>query len=313
MRATFVCGLLFLAGCADEPRSTPTREDSRSHVAIAGTRVALAPPSGFEPSERVRGLERAEGKAKIGVFELTASYAEALRNAHESWAASGMELTGEESIALDGRAGTLVEYRRMERGAARGGWLAIGGDERETLLLLAECDASAVGELATALRACLLGVRWQRPGSSLASFELHPAEGLVLVSDDERGKAYVAASAPSPVPAGTPFLLANAHSDSLAREALESSCTQRLSAALDTVGASVASIERSGRVELGSLGGWELVARVRDPRQPGDWLGYAALVPLARGHLLLLGHASPTESRTALELFERTARTLRLR
>lgn len=313
MRATFLCGLLLFTSCAEEPRSAPAaRENARPHVAIAGTCVALAPPPGFEPSERVQGFERAAGAAKIGVFELPASFDDALPSARESWAASGFELASEERIALDGRMGVLFAYRRAERNTARSGWLAIGGDELETLLLLAECDESARDELATELRACLLGVRWQRAASVPASFELRPAEGLVLVSNDEHGKAYLAAGAPSPVPVGTPFLLASTHDGALDSAQLESSCEQRLAAALATVGASVTAIERSERVELGSQRGWELVARVRDPRAPGDWLGYAALVPLAQGHLLFLGHASPAEARTALELFERTARTLRV-
>jgi len=314
MRATLVCGLLLFASCAEEPRSAPAaRESARPHASIAGTRVALAPPPGFEPSERVQGFERAAGAAKIGVFELPASFDDALPDARESWAASGFELASEESIALDGRAGLLFAYRRTERNTARSGWLAIGGDELETLLLLAECDESARGELAADLRACVLGVRWQRAASALASFELRPADGLVLVSDDEHGQTYVAAGGPSPIPVGTPFLLASAHDEGLDSARLESNCEQRLAAALATVVASVGAIERSERVELGSQRGWELVARVRDPRAPGDWLGYAALVPLTQGHLLLLGHASPTESRAALELFARTARTLRLR
>lgn len=313
MRATFLCGLLFLASCAESPRSAPAaRESARPHVSIAGTRVALAPPRGFEPSQRVQGLECATGAAKIGVFELPASFDDALPAARGNWAASGFELASEESIALDGRAGVLFEYRREERGAARRGWLAIGGDELETLLLLAECDDSAKNELATELRACVLGVRWQRAASVRASFDLRPAEGLVLVSDDEHGKAYVAAGAPSPVPVGTPFLLASVRDDALDATRIESSCEQRLAAALDTVGASITSIERSERIELGARRGWELVARVRDPRAPGDWLGYAALAPLERGHVLLLGHAAPTESRTALDLFARTTRTLRV-
>ncbi|MFM7297074.1 MAG: hypothetical protein ACKO4Q_07605, partial [Planctomycetota bacterium] len=233
MRATFVCGLLLFASCAEEPRSAPAaRESARPHVAIAGTRVALAPPPGFEPSERVQGFERAAGVAKIGVFELPASFDDALPSARESWAASGFELASEESIALDGRMGVLFAYRRAERDTARSGWLAIGGDELETLLLLAECDEPARDELATELRACLLGVRWQCAASALASFELRPAEGLVLVSEDEHGKAYLAAGAPSPVPVGTPFLLASRHDGALDSAQLESSCEQRLAAAL---------------------------------------------------------------------------------
>lgn len=314
MRATFVWGLLLILGCSDE-----RRDDARApvathaHVAIAGTRVALAPPMGFAPSERVQGLERAAGAAKVGVFELPVGLSEALPDARESWAASGFELASEAAIALDGLPGRLFEYRRAERGTARRGWLAIGGDDVETLLLLAECDATAHGELAAPLRECLLGVRWRRAAAEPLDFVLQPADGLVLVADDENGKAYVAAGAPSPIPAGTPFLLAAARAEVLDVAELEGACRQRLAAALATVGASIVALERSASIELGPLSGWELVARVRDPRVPGDWLGYASLVPIGHGHVLMLGHASPGESRRALELFERTTRTLRLR
>lgn len=314
MRATFVWGLLLVLGCSDERRDDARPSaTTHAHVAIAGTRVALAPPMGFAPSERVQGLERAAGAAKVGVFELPVGLAEALPDARESWAASGFELASEAAIALDGQPGRLFEYRRAERGAARRGWLAIGGDDVETLLLLAECDATAHGELAAPLRECLLGVRWRRSTAATPELVLQPVDGLVLVADDENGKAYVAAGAPSPIPAGTPFLLAAVHAEVLDAKALEEACRQRLVSALATVDASVTILERSERIELGPLYGWELVARVRDPRAPGDWLGYALLVPHAAGHALVLGHASPSESRRALELFERTARTLRLR
>ncbi len=318
MRATFVFTLLSLAACSEAPqpeaRSTATSGSAaRPYIAVPGTRVALAPPEGFEPSAKVQGFERADGAAKLGVFELPMSFADALADARESWSQGGFTLRREEPTEVCEHAGRLFEYEREANGVARHGWMALVGDESGALLLVAECDARARAALERLLRECLLGARWERATDSALAFELRPAEGLVLVSDEGSSKAYVAVGAPSPVPLGTSFLLASSSTEPLDDSRLEQACTESLAAALATVGATIARVERSGRAELSGLRGWELVARVRDPRLEGEWLGYAALVPRPQGQLRFLGHASPTGAARALAQFELTVRSLRLR
>lgn len=318
MRAMFVFTLLVLAGCSEAPRpearaAATSGSAARPHIAVAGTRVALAPPEGFEPSAKVQGFERADGAAKLGVFELPTSFADALPDARESWSQGGVKLVREEPVSLCGGEGRLFEYERDTDGRARRGWMAMGGDASEAVLLVAECDEQARAALERPLRECLLGARWERTTGSALAFELRPAEGLVLVSDEGWSKAYVAAGAPSPVPPGTPFLLASSSAEPLDGARLEHACTESLATALATVGATIARVERSERSELGGLQGWELVARVRDPRLEGEWLGYVALVPRPQGQLRFLGHASPTEAARALAQFELTVRSLRLR
>lgn len=318
MRATLVFTLLVLASCSEAPRpeariAVMRTSGMRAHVAVAGTRVELAPPAGFEPSDKVQGFERAYGAAKLGVFELPTSFADALPDARESWAQGGFTLLREESIELGGCAGRLFEYERETGDGPRCGWMALGGDAREALLLVAECDAQARAALERPLRECLLGARWERATGSAPAFELVPADGLVLVSDEGSSKAYVAAGAPSPVPPGTPFLVASSSAEPLDSARLEQACTESLATALATVGATIVRVERSERAELGGLQGWELVTRVRDPRLEGEWLGYAALVPHSGGQLRFLGHASPTAALRARSWFEFTVRSLRLR
>jgi hypothetical protein len=302
-----------LAACS--PESNVSTRDARveervdaPYVVIEGTRVELALPQGFATSEQVQGLAHIDGTAKLGVFELPTSLEDALPR---DWSASGMRLLREERVSVAGSVGRLYSYERS--GAQKRGWMALGGDENEALMLVAECEASRVAELEEPLRRCMLGARWLREVSNAPDFELSAAEGLVLASDDGHTRVYVAAGAPSPMPIGTPFLIASASTEPLGRADLETSAKERLLGALRTVSARIESYERSAELALGEVRGWELVARVRDERLDGDWLAYALLVPHDRGSVCVLAHAGPTHFATARARFEQAAHSMRLR
>jgi hypothetical protein len=313
--AIFVFGIVALAACSPQASESTgkTRVEERveePYVAIEGTRVELAPPRGFTTSAQVQGLAHADGTAKLGVFELPTSFEDALP---KDWGASGMTLLREERVTIAGGDGRLYSYERADSRATKRGWMAVGGDASEALLLVAECDSARADELEEELRACLLGARWLRAENDAPRFELDPAEGLVLASDEGRSRVYVAAEAASPMPLGSPFLLVSASNSPVASSKLEDAAKERLLGALETVGAMVANYEHSAQLALGGVHGWELVARVHDARLEGDWLAYALLVPHARGSVCVLAHAGPAHFETMRSRFEQTAHSLRLR
>lgn len=308
VRATFVSGLLILglaSACSQEPASEVAREPL-PHRRIVGTRVELQVPRGFEPSEAVHGVARADGRAKVGVFELPAPFAETAPDP-TLWNDAELRLVRWENARVAGHEARLYHLERERDGVATRSWMVVSGDTTESLLMVAEWDAELAAELEQPLRECLLGAHWQRESVPQLTFELAPGADLVLVRDDGTAHVYAPAGTPSPLPEGTPFLLVAQVSRSAA-EGLEAACRERLEGALATVGAHIVALESSQELSSAGRSGWELVARVE-----GERLAWITLVPAGAGALVLQGQCRLAQREPYLAAFRAAAASLTLK
>ncbi|MCY3002967.1 MAG: hypothetical protein NTV21_14290 [Planctomycetota bacterium] len=308
VRATFVFGLLVLglaSACSQEPASVVARE-GLPHRRIAGTRVELSAPRGFEPSEAVHGIARADARAKLGVFELPAPFAETAPDPTQ-WNDAELRLVRWEAARVAGNEARLYHLERERDGVATKSWMVVCGDATESLLMVAECDAELAAELEQPLRECLLGAKWERESVPQLAFELTPGADLVLVRDDGTAHVYAPTGTPSPLPEGTPFLLVTQVPRSAA-EGLEAACRERLDGALATVGAQIVALESSKEVASAGRRGWELVASV-----DGGRLAWITLVPAGAGALVLQGQCPLARREPYLAAFRAAAASLTLK
>ena len=311
MRATFIFWLLLLglaSACSQEPAAEKV---PFPHRRIEGTRVELSAPHGFEPSEAVQGLARGDGRAKVGVFELPAPFAETAPDP-ERWDDRELRLVRCETVRIAGHEARLYHLARTLEGVERRSWMAVCGDASESLVMVAECDAALAKELEQPLRECLLGARWHRDAAAALTFELTPGADLVLVRDDGTAHVYAPAGTPSPLPAGTPFLLV-AQVARPQTEGLEAACRERLEGALDVVGARLVALESSRSVPCAGRSAWELVARVEEPEREGELVEWLTLVPAGSGALVLQGQCRVAQREPYLEAFRAAAASLTLR
>lgn len=317
LRELACVGCLGLVGCGgDSVKDEPAKFALADAARVAGTRVDLRAPAGFEPAEGVRGLARPDGSAKIGVFELPTPFEGAVPEGPEDWARNGMTLLTSEELVIAGSAGRLYSVERAVHGERMRGWMAVTGDDREALILMAECKLGEAAALEPALRECLLSARWDR-SAALASgaapaFEVQPAGDLALSTTDGASKVFTPGGRQPPHPAGSPFLIVGTASGALGSEGLEEFSKARLEGALTSVGTGVVEIESSTAVQLGSLRGWELVARTSDPELELALFAYQVLVPLDTGFATIQGHGGAEFRAAYLPLFRETAATFRV-
>jgi hypothetical protein len=308
VRATFVSALLVLglvSACSPEPASEATRE-AVPHRKIAGTRVELSAPRGFEPSEAVQGLARSDGRAKLGVFELPTPFAETAPDPSR-WNDVELRLLRWEPARIAEVEARLYHLERERDGVTQRSWMLVGGDTHESLVMVAECDGELAAELEQPLRECLLGAKWQRETAPRISFELTPGADLVLVRDDGAAHVYAPAGTPSPLPEGTAFLLV-AQTPRSNAEGLEAACRERLEGALGSVGAQLVALESSQEVASAGRKAWELVASVE-----GGLLAWITLVPAGDGALVLQGQCRVAQREPYLAAFRAAAASLTLK
>lgn len=305
VRATFIFGLLVLglaSACSREPASG-TVQAGLPHRRIEGTRVELSAPRGFEPSEAVQGLVRSDARAKIGVFELPAPFAETAPDPTQ-WSDEEVRLVRWEAVRVAEVEARLYHLERRGGGGERRSWMLVGGDAQESLVMVAECDNQLAAELEQPLRECLLGARWRREVAPVISFELQPGADLVLVRDDGAVHVYAPRGTPSPLPEGTPFLLVAQVSSSSA-EGLEAACRERLEGALGAAGTRLRAVESSVAVASAGRKAWEVVASVES-----GLLAWITLVPVGDGALVLQGQCRATQREPYLAAFRAAATSL---
>ena len=131
------------------------------HLRVPGTQVTMAPPAGFTFAEQFPGFQRTESGASIMVTEI-AGPAVMMQAAmtEEGLASRGMTLIAAEATEISGREAVLVHAGQAAGDVQFEKWLAVFGDDKRTVLLVATFPQAVADSYGDAMRQALLSARW---------------------------------------------------------------------------------------------------------------------------------------------------------
>ncbi len=281
---------------------------------IAGTRVSLEPPAGFEAASQFPGFQRTEIGASILVNEVQGPVAELRQGlAREPLALAGITLVDSSEVRVNEREALLLRVSQSAGGGRFEKWMLVFGEGERSVLVLATYPESSAPELREPLRQAVLSTRWQ------PTAEVDPLEGLdfrfeisgdlVLANRMANLVMLTENGAPGAVAPGDPLLLLGASIAESDLSNVEAFARLRLG--------QTAQIRDLDRIEgsaatLDGLPAYELTAHAVDEAS-GEPLRIYQLV-LAHGgrYLLAQGFVGPARADTYLPQFRTISRTLRL-
>ena len=279
---------------------------------VPGTRVSLAPPPGFLPSTQFPGFHRPDAGASIVVSEIPAPV-EAVRAGmtEQALATQGMTLLSTTRGVAGGLLGTLYSVAEQVDGRPYRKWMALFGNDTDTVVISASFPELLASELALPLKQALLGSGWNPrarvdPQGGL-SFRLIQSDGLrilrrvgnlLVLTDPARGAR--------PAPTDPMLVVGDGVAernpeplDEFARERLRA--FDRVQGLRDIAG---------NEAEVGGRRAYELTATADDVVSGQVMLVYQLLVPDGRRYTLAQGLCAVADEGLYLPRFRAVARSL---
>lgn len=151
-----VCKIAFLSAVIffSSPAYTAPRIDRNNvrtayHEHVAGTRVAIVPPSGAVPRSGMRGYVLKDGSGRIDVFERALALDRALEDLKaRELAANGCEIVDTTDVVINGQRSIMIDARAEDGSAAAALLVEVGG---RTSVIFSRCAASDLSSVKRAL------------------------------------------------------------------------------------------------------------------------------------------------------------------
>lgn len=146
---------------------------------VAGTRLGIQLPDGFEKAERFAGFALASAGASILVNELPGSFLETSKGfTKESLARRGMRVRTEEELRFGEFPGLLFSIEQQAQGRTYHKWIGLFGDTNTTFLVTATWPSEASEDMSATLKGAVASARVigsaGRPEEAL-TFTVQPA------------------------------------------------------------------------------------------------------------------------------------------
>lgn len=149
-------------------------------IPVAGTKVSLTPPAEFKPSSRFPGFAVEESQASIMVTEMPAPYATLVQAfTSEGLETRGMSLISRREVKLGGKPAILFHLRQVAQSTAFLKWLAMTGNERETVLITGTFPETAKDRFSATVETSVLSAVWNTEA------KVDPLEGLNFAIEEQ--------------------------------------------------------------------------------------------------------------------------------
>jgi hypothetical protein len=297
----------------EPPRAGAQAGGAPKHVQVPGTQVLLAPPPGFTPARRFSGFESAETGASIMVSELPGPFAELAKGMDAAgFRRVRVELLDRAEVEIAGRKGLLLRGSQEAHGATWRKWIGVFGDDTRAVQVVATCLEGS-GEF-DALRACVLGVLWDRtlpvdPFAHLTFTVAVPPE-LKFFGRMQNMLAFTRTGEPVEDAPDEPLLIIGPSFAGPTVADLQAAAKQFLRQIQQL---REVQTETSRGLEVAGLPGWEVVARAKHSKTATPLVAYLVLLQDGEGFHYILGMAGEGARGTWLPVFERAARGFTLK
>lgn len=282
--------------------------------AVPGTRVSLAPPTGFSLSAQLAGFFMHDSvAASIVVTEFEGSFAELMSGFTNTaeLAKRGMELLNQQEAKAVSQTGCLLYLKQNAMGGEYRKWLFIFGDEKQSVIIDATFPKTLEGDLSEKLKASLLTAKWEKDRKAVPfepSFTITAQGELKLTKTIPNALIYTKSGVlPSKSLDEPLFVVAGAISNVDVGDK-EQFAKSRLSR---TVTISNIEIERLNPVTVDKMTGYEIFAKATDTELLSPMVIYQLVLYEDSSFYLMQGLVSSKHSSTFLPVFEKMAKSFR--
>ena len=155
--------------------------------AVAGTRVSIEKPPGFEKATTFAGFQKSDVAASIMITELPVSFRAATAGFDEKkMSERGMNLLAKVARKVANYDGMLIELTQKAQGIEFHKWILAFGDDAFTQLVSAICPETEVPQLGAAMKQAVLTSSFDASKPPLQakdlSFEVSEVPGLKLAT-----------------------------------------------------------------------------------------------------------------------------------
>lgn len=163
-----ICFFGFSSVSPASASDTPVKEKSSSSqtgqlVPVKGTRVKMVVPEGFKQSDTFNGYMLEDKHASVMVTEMPAPASKLMQGfTAENLAARRMELISKKDIEVSGKPGLLLNLKQKLGPVVFEKWIAVFGDEENSILVVSAFPESFSKELSEGLKTCTENVQWDR-------------------------------------------------------------------------------------------------------------------------------------------------------
>ena len=280
---------------------------------VKGTRVVVAPPSGFEVADRFPGFLSEETGASVMVTELPGSFSEVTKGFNASgFKRQGMKLMSQHEARYGTYNGILIFAAQVAQGIDYLKWMAAFGDDKTTYLVTATFPKEAEATLSDVLKKAVLGARVgvaDVDALAALTFRISPTNEMKLakvVANSillSKGGVFPAKSVEIPV-----FIIGASASRGLTvpnKRAFAEARLQNVALLKDV------RLKTTEPVTIGGLDGLESVADALDSKSDAKMLLYQVVLFDTDGYYLMQGIASEHEGKAQLPTFKEIARSFR--
>ncbi|HYO67620.1 MAG TPA: hypothetical protein VEU33_16210, partial [Archangium sp.] len=276
---------------------------------IHGTHVWLPRPDGFVETSQFPGLGDPRSGAVIVVTELPDPYPELDRGlTAEQLAPQGIRLLSREPLHAGAHEGTLVHVEQEQRGILFDKWMAVLGDARKSVMVVASCRAEHASELSSRLRTLVMAARWEPEAEQpdLPPFLLEAPSGFQPAQRILHGVLFTESGRVPGPGSEAPYLVVTPLplvSDSLSPRELSEASLQRMPGVDKVV------LESAGPVLASGMRGYELVAHATQRDTGRALFIYQLLLAGSDGLVLVQGRASAVAQEELLPRMRTAARS----
>ena len=288
-----------------------SQDAAAAEVRIAGTRVLVAAPPGFESASPMPALVDAASGASIAVVEMAIPLEQARAALTDRYFASqSMTVLERGAATIDGRGAALLKLRQPHGDALLYKWMAVFGDARSSVLLIGTVPEDAGLEAAAGVRLAILGARWDT-GAEPDLFE-----GLNYAFKETAGLKYAQRYSASLVlrrpgdsghqGGGDPSLLVSpVHEESWNSRELPLLSRQILGAMNGAT--PIKEVIEAHPIRVGGVDAYEIVASATEAQDGTPLIIYQAVFPGRGGPLVMLGRVGLAMAGDYLPQFRQAA------
>jgi hypothetical protein len=287
--------------------SGQNKDSPKQDATIAGTRISLRTPDGFTPSTQFSGYWQESMGSSIIVTEFPAPFSEILSGFSNPSELSkrGMSLLSRRGVEVNEQKGELLKVQQNASGIEYLKWLLIFGDEKESVMVVAAFPKELETELSEKMKASVLTAKWYK------GTKVSPTEGLNF-SFNEQGELKLAKRIansllytksgifPSKAVDDPLFIIGQALSKIEIGDK-EEFAKSRIS---QTATITDIEIEKSTRVVLDNLSGYEIIAKGKDVESGELMMIYQMILFEDQGYYIMQGLVSEKQRHNYLPAFK---------
>jgi hypothetical protein len=295
---------------AQDPPVPPSRAPVR--VVVAGTRVKMAPPTGFVPGVGFTGFRLPETGVSILVNEMrSVPFAELAKGLDEAGLKrAGMKLLTKETATIGGRDGVLLHISQMMEEVEFQKWMAVCGDAKSSVMIMGVFPAVLAQQHSDVLKRVVLDAVWD------PTLVVDPFADLDWTIDvpsqlkfADRTQKVLIFNVGGDVPAkdpSAPMLIVAPSLDAMSIDDLKSYAEKRVR---QTPGLSKFDVRRSESIQVAGFAGWELAGHATYTKTKSEHCFYQLMLVREEGYVIVQGLAAVEYEKEYTQLFEKAARS----